>query len=90
MDTGNLHPPPFHGNGGVYFDGFGGPLLHTVHGAPMQIMNPHDRGAFAMGPPQMINGSVGGADTGPQVMGGPLGGDGGAWGGAYDTSHTQV
>ncbi|KAL8493144.1 hypothetical protein ACS0TY_024382 [Phlomoides rotata] len=50
MDPGNLHPPPFHGNGGGYSESFGGLHLHTFYGAPMRIMNPYARGGFAVGP----------------------------------------
>ncbi|KAL8465436.1 hypothetical protein ACS0TY_034807 [Phlomoides rotata] len=93
MDPGNLHPPPFHGNGGGYSNNFGGLYLHTFHGAPMQITNPYARGGFTVGP-QVRSGSAGGADggfaVGSQVMSGPAGSSGSAWGGVYDTSHTQM
>lgn len=83
MNPDNLYPPPFHGNGG-YTDNFGRPHRHTVHGAMVEIMNPYVGGGFAVGP-QVISGPVGSAGpAGTGAVGNA------AWGGVYDTTHTQM
>ncbi|KAK6136282.1 hypothetical protein DH2020_029981 [Rehmannia glutinosa] len=76
MNSDNIYPPPFHGNGG-YQDSYGGTHLQTINGAAVEGMNPYTGGGFAVG---------------PQVIGGPVvsGGANPAWGGVYDTSHTPM
>ncbi|KAI3444084.1 hypothetical protein Pfo_000749 [Paulownia fortunei] len=80
MNSDNLYPPPFHGNGG-YADSFGRPHLHTVHGAAVEGMNPYASGGFAVGP-QVLSGPV--VSSGAGAAGNP------AWGRVYDTSNTQM
>ncbi|KAK6156680.1 hypothetical protein DH2020_010928 [Rehmannia glutinosa] len=76
MNSDNIYPSSFHGNGG-YQDSYGGTHLQTINGAAVEGMNPYAGGGFAVG---------------PQVIGGPVvsGGANPAWGGVYDTSHTQM
>lgn len=72
MNVDNGYPHHYSSNG-VYTDSFGRPLPHTVHGAPMEMMNPYASGGFPVG---------------PQVIGGPVpaGPVNAAWGGVYSSS----
>ncbi|KAL3642991.1 hypothetical protein CASFOL_013806 [Castilleja foliolosa] len=49
INSENLFPPLFHGNGD-YLDSFSGPHLQTIHGAVVEETNPYTGSGYTVGP----------------------------------------